>query len=96
MVASLVPRDGVALVAANGVYGERIAAMLAAQGKPHEVVASGWLQPIDLDLVAEALRRRTYAAVLAVHHETTTGRLNALAELGIICRGACVRCCWTR
>src|SRR6185436_10773297 len=31
MVASLVPRDGTALVPTNGVYGERIAAMLAAQ-----------------------------------------------------------------
>ena len=33
MVGSLVPRGGRALVVVNGVYGERIAAMLDAQGK---------------------------------------------------------------
>lgn len=88
MVASLVPRDGVALVAANGVYGERIAAMLVTQRKPHDLIASSWLRPIDLVRVGDALRRRAYAAVLAVHHETTTGRLNELAALGEMCRDA--------
>jgi 2-aminoethylphosphonate-pyruvate transaminase len=33
---SLVAKDETALVVANGVYGERIAAMLKAQGKPCE------------------------------------------------------------
>ena len=88
MVASLVPREGTALVAANGVYGERIAAMLSAQGKPHRVVRSEWLDPIDVAAVGDALGRGRFAAVIAVHHETTTGRLNQLDELGRKCRVA--------
>jgi 2-aminoethylphosphonate-pyruvate transaminase len=31
---------------------------------------------------------RRFSAVLAVHHETTTGRLNRLDELGALCRAA--------
>jgi 2-aminoethylphosphonate-pyruvate transaminase len=88
MVASLMPREGTALVAANGVYGERIAAMLSAQGKPHDVVRSEWLDPIDVEAVAAALSRGRFTAVIAVQHETTTGRLNRLDELGRLCRDA--------
>jgi 2-aminoethylphosphonate-pyruvate transaminase len=88
MVASLVPRDGAALVAANGVYGERIAAMLASQGKAHTLVRADWLAPIDISAVRDALARQRFSAVLAVHHETTTGRLNQLDELGRACRDA--------
>lgn len=88
MVASLVPREGTALVAANGVYGERIAAMLATQGKAHEVVNAGWLAPIDADGVRATLASKPFTAVLAVHHETTTGRLNDLDALGHACREA--------
>jgi 2-aminoethylphosphonate-pyruvate transaminase len=87
MVGSLVPRGGKALVAANGVYGERMASILRTQGKSLEVVRSGWTEPIDLERVSAALRQNpAFTHVVAVHHETTTGRLNDLAALGVICR----------
>ncbi len=86
MVSSLAPRDGTTLVAANGVYGERIAAMLAAQRKPHRLVRSEWLDPIDLEAVRRALGDDRPAAAIAVQHETTTGRLNQLDGLGRLCR----------
>ncbi|AKV03726.1 2-aminoethylphosphonate:pyruvate aminotransferase [Labilithrix luteola] len=76
-----------ALVVANGVYGERMAAMLRAQNKPHEVVASAaWTNAMDLAGVEKALASGTYGHVLAVHHETTTGRLNDIAALGALCK----------
>lgn len=81
---SLVARDEMALVVANGVYGERIAAMLAAQGKPHEVIASAWTDGIDLDAAENALGTGAFKRVITVHHETTTGRLNDVATLGAI------------
>lgn len=94
---ALVPRGGSAppappphgsksLVVANGVYGERMAAMLKAQGKPHEVVSSGWTGAMDLAAVEKALATGAFGHVLAVHHETTTGRLNDVAALGAICK----------
>jgi 2-aminoethylphosphonate-pyruvate transaminase len=87
MVSSLVPRDSTALVAANGVYGERMSAMLDAQGKRYVVVSSPWLEGIDLAGVERALAGDpSISHVLAVHHETTTGRLNDIAALGDLCR----------
>ncbi len=86
MLASFAPRESATLVVANGVYGERMANMLAAQSKPHYVVSAAWGEPVDIAAVRRELEAHadiTHAAV--VHHETTTGRLNDLAELGELC-----------
>ncbi len=86
MVGSFVPREGKALVVANGIYGERMATMLQIHKKEFEVVSSDATEPINL---AEVDRRlavdNRFTHVLAVHHETTTGRLNDIAGLGAIC-----------
>lgn len=75
------------LVVANGVYGERMARMLAAHEKPHVVVTSEWAEPMDLEKVRHILQNdHGIRFVAAVHHETTTGRLNDIAALGNICR----------
>lgn len=87
MVGSLVPKTGRALVVANGVYGDRMAQMLAAQGKTFDVIASDWLADIDLAAVEARLASdATITHVLSVHHETTTGRLNSIAALGALCK----------
>ncbi len=88
---SLVPRAASAngkktLVVANGVYGDRAAAMLVAQGKAHDVVAAPWTAPMDLPAVEKALATGAYAHAFAVHHETTTGRLNDIDALGALCK----------
>jgi 2-aminoethylphosphonate-pyruvate transaminase len=87
MVASLLPRDGKALVIANGVYGERMAAMVQAHGKKHLLVRSEWPEPMDLERVGRILSSDPDVThVLAVHNETTTGRLNDIDALGEILR----------
>jgi 2-aminoethylphosphonate-pyruvate transaminase len=86
MVTSMVPRDGRELVVQNGVYGERIAAILRAHGRDFEAVWGNWMGPMPLDAVEDRLRRGSCSHVAAVHHETTTGRLNDLAGLGALCR----------
>jgi 2-aminoethylphosphonate-pyruvate transaminase len=82
MLSTIVPRDGKVLVLANGVYGERMASMIEVQGKGLELVRSEWPEPMN---VAEADRRLaadpSITHVLAVHNETTTGRLNDLPAL---------------
>lgn len=85
MVGSLVQRSGRALVVANGVYGERMAAMLDAQGKQFEIVRSDWKKDLDLGVAERALSTGAFTHVLTVHHETTTGRLNDVAGLGALC-----------
>jgi 2-aminoethylphosphonate-pyruvate transaminase len=86
MLASLVPDGGKALVVANGVYGERIATILAAHGKPHDVVRAAWTAPMDVAAARDKLAAGGFTHVVAVHHETTTGRLNDLDALGALCR----------
>ena len=87
MLDSLVPSDGKVLAVANGVYGERMAAILNAHGKALEPLRAEWTEGIDLRAVERALDRdRRITHVAAVHNETTTGRLNDLEGLGRICR----------
>ena len=86
MLASFAPHETSTLVVANGVYGERMAKMLAAHGRPHHVVQSPWGDPVDLEQVRNELELRTdITHVAVVHHETTTGRLNDLTPLSELC-----------
>ena len=85
-VTSVLSGRGRLVVVANGVYGERIAAMAAAARLPHMVVESDWLSPPDLAAVERALRVPDVEAVAVVHHETTTGLLNAVAQVGRLAR----------
>lgn len=87
MVTSLVPTDGNPVVAVNGVYGARIVAMFEAAGLKHRRVESGWLEPIDFPAVAGALAEAPASHVVAVHHETTTGRLNDISQLAQVASG---------
>ena len=85
MVGSMVPKDGHALVVANGVYGDRMAAMLTVQGKRFTLVGAEWIAPMDLLGVERALATdASITHVLAVQHETTTGRDNDVAALGAL------------
>lgn len=92
MVSTLVPHDGRVLVAENGVYGERIAQICARYRIEHERMTGDWMEALDLAGIARRLSRAPhdgggrFTHVAAVHHETTTGRLNDLRALGDLCR----------
>jgi len=86
MLATFAPDHGKTLVVANGVYGERMARILKVHTKPHLVCESAWTAPMDLAAVQERLDADAeIACVAAVHHETTTGRLNDLDSLARLC-----------
>ena len=86
MLATFAPDRGKTLVVANGVYGERMARMLEVHTKPHLVCESAWTAPMDLAAVQGRLDADAeIACVAAVHHETTTGRLNDLDSLARVC-----------
>jgi 2-aminoethylphosphonate-pyruvate transaminase len=71
------------LVIRNGVYGERIAAMAEAYGFNIQCLDTPWGEPPVLDNVEQALRHNPDIEVVAlVHHETTTGLLNPVHEIG--------------
>jgi 2-aminoethylphosphonate-pyruvate transaminase len=81
-VASAVPADGGLLVADNGVYGDRIARIARAHGIAAEVVTYDIWTPVDpADLEGALARHPRLTHVAVVHHETTTGVLNPVAEI---------------
>ena len=75
------------VIATNGVYGERMANILSAHRKPHEVLEQPWTSPLDLDAATRMLDRHPEIShVATVQHETTTGRLNDVDGVGALCR----------
>jgi len=87
MIQSFAPREAKTLVVSNGVYGERVAAMLDMQNKPYVCTDGEWLEAIDMSRVTALLEEHPdVTTVVSVQHETTTGRLNDLSELGELCK----------
>lgn len=88
-VTSVVTPGRKMLVVRNGVYGERIHEMAAVHGIETVALDSAWTEPPSPAALAEALARDAAIEVVAlVHHETTTGLLNPVAEVGRIVRDA--------
>lgn len=77
------------LVVDNGTYGDRMASIARAAGITCHALRTAddplerWTTPADPEAVRRALRRHSDVDVVAcVHHETTTGLLNPVAEIG--------------
>jgi 2-aminoethylphosphonate-pyruvate transaminase len=86
MISSLVPDTGRLLVIENGVYGERITRIAQIHRIAVETLAHDWLDEIDLQRLQQRLQQQpAITHVAAVHHETTTGRLNNLAAVAELC-----------
>ncbi len=82
-----VPAGKALLVSDNGVYGDRIVKMAKAHGIPVEVVTQPWPEATNSALLAERCEQRDDLGALAViHHETTTGLLNPVAEVGRVAK----------
>ncbi len=87
-VCSVVPDDGGLLVVDNGVYGARLARMAAAHRIRSAVVGADPVTPVSPAAVEAALRADpSLGHVAVVHHETTTGLLNPVAEIARVAAG---------
>jgi len=87
MIASLVPDKGHVLVIENGVYGERLSRMAQVHGIKTTPLHHEWDAPVDLARLEETLTsKKGITHVTVIHHETTTGRLNDLAEIDAACK----------
>jgi 2-aminoethylphosphonate-pyruvate transaminase len=87
MLTTLVPPHGKVLIIENGVYGERLSRIAEIHHIDHQRLSYPWGEGIELAAVEAYLEHRgdlTHVAV--IHHETTTGRLNRLADIGALCR----------
>jgi len=89
MVSSAMPEGRKLLVINNGVYGERMLRMAEAHRIPTVELRYEWTERPDLAQVESALKADpTIHAVALVQHETTTGLLNLVKEVGAITRRA--------
>lgn len=85
MMASLLPADANVLVPENGVYGERLSHIAGIYGIRSQALRAGWGEPIDMNALDAILATGEFTHVAAVHHETTTGRLNPVADMAAAC-----------
>lgn len=77
------------LVVQNGVYGARMREIAETYGIPTVIVQSSWTERPDTAAIARALADDPEIEVVAmVHHETTTGLLNPVEEVGTCVRAA--------
>ena len=82
MLGSFVPRDGKALVLANGAYGKRIATSLRYMGRAHVILDKGdYLPPTGAEVAAHLAADPAITHVVAVHCETSSGILNPIEDI---------------
>jgi 2-aminoethylphosphonate-pyruvate transaminase len=86
MLASLGPAHTKMLIIENGVYGERLSKIAAIHGIPNVAMTLKWGEAIDNARLRALLDEHQDVSHLAmVHHETTTGRLNAIEPVARLC-----------
>jgi 2-aminoethylphosphonate-pyruvate transaminase len=82
----LSPRDKI-LVISNGAFGERLAEIAAVLELPLVHKRCEWGEAISLSEIEALLQDPEIRAVAMIHHETSTGRLNPVKEIGALCQG---------
>jgi 2-aminoethylphosphonate-pyruvate transaminase len=81
-ICAAVPPERALLVVSNGVYGDRMLRIARAHGLPAVAVTADIFTPVRADAVEAALTANPAVShVAVVHHETTTGLLNPVAEI---------------
>lgn len=85
MVSSALPVGKKLLVINNGVYGERMLRMATAHRIPTVELRYEWTERPNVSQIAATLENDPdIGGVALVHHETTTGLLNPVTEIGRI------------
>jgi len=84
-IATLVPKNGKALVLINGAYGHRMVKILGYLGRDCVTLETPEDTTPDLDELEKTLQNdSTISHVLAVHCETTSGILNPIQDIAIL------------
>lgn len=87
VIATLVPKGGKLLIHTNGVYGDRLIEICDALGTAHAVIRTQPFVPgTSAQFEAALLADPAITHVFVVHCETSTGVLNPLEELALLCR----------
>ncbi len=85
VISSVVPPGGKVLIINNGAYGERMVKIAKIYSASVKEVFFKWNEEIDLGRIEEEISKDPEIRYIAmVHHETTTGLLNPIKEVGEI------------
>jgi 2-aminoethylphosphonate-pyruvate transaminase len=84
MLSSLTGRSDKILILENGVYGERMTRIAEIHGLAHIIQHHPWGQAIDITMLRQNLEQGV-SLLAVVQHETTTGRLNNIADIAEVC-----------
>ncbi len=89
MLGSFIPKQGKALVLANGAYGQRAAETLRYLGRDLRVLDKGdYLPPRGAEVAAILAEDPAITHVVAIHCETSSGILNPIDEIAEATRKA--------
>lgn len=72
------------LVISNGEFGDRLYNISQLHNHNTYLLNFGWANPIDIKLVEKAIKKHEAEMVVVVHHETSTGMVNPVEEIGNI------------
>jgi 2-aminoethylphosphonate-pyruvate transaminase len=86
MISSCVPDNGKLLIIDNGAYGTRLAKIASVYKLNFDVYKSSGYLPLDIEAVKAKLVEGKYTHLAIVYHETTTGLLNPVPEIGRFCK----------
>ncbi len=88
VVNSVVPPGKKLAVVINGAYGHRLLSIARVYGISCVELAFPWGARIEIEAVKRMVAAdREIACLAMVHHETTTGILNPVGEIGEVCAG---------
>lgn len=79
---SSVVGDQKILILSNGEFGERLHETSAIHNRHTFILRFPWGEQLDLEVIDRYLREHTIDVIAVVHHETSSGMLNSLAEIG--------------
>ena len=87
-ILSSVVGKGAILILSNGEFGGRLHKTSRIHNKQTHLIEMPWGTPFDPADIAAYLTDHKIEVVAMVHHETCSGMLNPLAEIGALCKAA--------
>lgn len=87
VITSTVPHDKTILIINNGAYGKRMCQIASRYKMDYIEFTSSPIAPIDLKELEQTIKKNNKIShISVVHHETTTGLLNNIKDIGHLCK----------
>ena len=74
------------LIISNGEFGERLQTISKIHNKNTFLLEFGWGERLDLGKIEACLKEKAIGIIAMVHHETSSGMLNPLEEIGVLAK----------